>query len=74
MNLLDTPRSESPSIGFDTGSTRRTAAPASGARARSAPRLNSEALFGAGQEIEIAHGPAVYRLRITSLGKLILTK
>lgn len=38
------------------------------------PRLRSQALFAGGHEIEIQHGEAVYRLRITSLGKLILTK
>ncbi|WP_325420070.1 hemin uptake protein HemP [Aquabacterium sp.] len=38
------------------------------------PRLHSSALFGGTDEIEIAHGDALYRLRITSLGKLILTK
>ena len=37
-------------------------------------RLRSEVLFGNGSEVEIAHGEVVYRLRRTSLGKLILTK
>lgn len=40
----------------------------------SVPRLNSGQLFGPAQEVHIEHGGAVYRLRITSLGKLILTK
>ncbi len=40
----------------------------------SMPRLQSNDLLGAHQEIEIEHGTAVYRLRRTSLGKLILTK
>jgi hemin uptake protein HemP len=41
----------------------------------SAPRRwQSNELFGPAQEIEIAHGQAIYRLRLTSLGKLILTK
>jgi hemin uptake protein HemP len=31
-------------------------------------------LFAGANEIEIQHGEAIYRLRITSLGKLILTK
>jgi hemin uptake protein HemP len=31
-------------------------------------------LFDGTNEIEIQHGEAIYRLRITSLGKLILTK
>lgn len=34
----------------------------------------SEQLFGPLDEVQIAHGPFVYRLRKTSLGKLILTK
>ena len=37
-------------------------------------RWRSTELFGSAQEIEIEHGQAVYRLRLTSLGKLILTK
>ena len=39
-----------------------------------APRLNSEKLFAGRREIEIEHAGQVYRLRMTSLGKLILTK
>ena len=37
-------------------------------------RIDSQALLGAAQEVEIAHGLDVYRLRRTALGKLILTK
>jgi hemin uptake protein HemP len=37
-------------------------------------RWRSAELFGSAQEIEIEHGQAVYRLRLTALGKLILTK
>ncbi len=36
--------------------------------------LSSRQLMGRDQEIHIAHGAAMYRLRITALGKLILTK
>ena len=47
-------------------------------RAASSPatqaRWRASDLFGAAQEIEIQHGDAVYRLRQTALGKLILTK
>ena len=39
-----------------------------------AHRWHSADLFGAAREVEIEHGAAVYRLRLTSLGKLILTK
>lgn len=41
---------------------------------RTARRWRSADLFGAEQEIEIEHGRAIYRLRRTALGKLILTK
>ncbi|MFG6447021.1 hemin uptake protein HemP [Roseateles sp. BYS180W] len=37
-------------------------------------RLSSETLLGGEREIEIEHSGALYRLRLTSLGKLILTK
>jgi hemin uptake protein HemP len=37
-------------------------------------RLQSADLMGPDTEIEIQHGDALYRLRLTSLGKLILTK
>ena len=38
------------------------------------PRWRSTDLLGSAQEVEIEHGQAVYRLKVTSLGKLILTK
>lgn len=38
------------------------------------PRLSSRALLAGGREVEIEHDQAVYRLRVTALGKLILTK
>jgi len=38
------------------------------------PPLHSESLLCGHREREIHHGEAVYRLRLTSLGKLILTK
>jgi hemin uptake protein HemP len=37
-------------------------------------RFVSAQLFGETTEVEILHGESVYRLRLTSLGKLILTK
>jgi hemin uptake protein HemP len=37
-------------------------------------RLASASLFGGDNEVEIEHGKAIYRLRLTALGKLILTK
>lgn len=42
--------------------------------ARASRRWRSTDLFGLAHEIEIEHGQAVYRLRLTALGKLILTK
>jgi hemin uptake protein HemP len=37
-------------------------------------RIDSKTLLGAAQEVEINHVGQIYRLRRTSLGKLILTK
>jgi len=37
-------------------------------------RTSSQALFLGAHELEIEHNGALYRLRQTSLGKLILTK
>ena len=36
--------------------------------------IDSSTLFGRASEVRIAHRGAVYRLKQTSLGKLILTK
>ena len=49
----------------------RPAAPVAAACDR---RWHSAELFRNEQQIEIVHGQSVYRLRLTSLGKLILTK
>ncbi|MEO9874757.1 MAG: hemin uptake protein HemP [Anderseniella sp.] len=38
------------------------------------PRMSFDSLCAGKTEILITHGDAVYRLRQTSLGKLILTK
>jgi hemin uptake protein HemP len=37
-------------------------------------RIESRDLFGGGREVVIAHGGETYRLRLTALNKLILTK
>ncbi|MCV2360264.1 hemin uptake protein HemP [Paucibacter sp. TC2R-5] len=37
-------------------------------------RISSQSLLGNETEIEIEHGQQLYRLRLTALGKLILTK
>ena len=53
----------------------RAAAPAQEARAATpVRRIPSLELLGAAAEIEIEHAGQIYRLRRTSLGKLILTK
>lgn len=70
---MTTPRQTSGPV---AATTRAPAAPAPGvpASASSSRRWRSAELFGPAQEIEIEHGESVYRLRRTSLGKLILTK
>ncbi len=53
------------------------ALPAIAAEPAGAPRIRlvtSEELFAGFPEVQIAHGDALYRLRQTALGKLILTK
>ncbi|MEW5967334.1 MAG: hemin uptake protein HemP [Pseudomonadota bacterium] len=44
------------------------------ARARLPDPIPADRLFEGRQEIQIAHGDEIYRLRITRNGKLILTK
>jgi hemin uptake protein HemP len=51
--------------------TRAEAAPAPAGEPR---RLKSEDLFVGAREVLIAHNGQDYRLRITALGRLILTK
>ena len=46
----------------------------SGAVAAAPLRVSSDSLLSGAQEVEIEHNGAVYRLRQTALGKLILTK
>lgn len=45
-----------------------------GALAAAPLRVSSHSLLSGAQEVEIEHHGAVYRLRQTALGKLILTK
>ena len=49
-------------------------APAAEERRQAEPRISSRQLLGDAKEVLIEHHGAVYRLRETSLGKLILTK
>lgn len=48
--------------------------PASAPASAAPRRWHSADLLGAHREIEIEHGQVIYRLRLTSLGKLLLTK
>ena len=48
--------------------------PSAPPRAPKVRQISSEQLFADFPEVQIAHGDAIYRLRQTSLGKLILTK
>lgn len=48
--------------------------PPDGAEAPPTTRLHSDQLFRGREEVQIVHGQSLYRLRITSMGKLILTK
>jgi len=59
------------SLGAPSPADQRTRPVAESLQAR---RLSSEQLFAGFTEIEIEHGSALYRLKQTSLGKLILTK
>lgn len=48
--------------------------PAAGGRDAPPRRLDSRDLMAGRSEVEIVHGPVVYRLRRTGQDKLILTK
>jgi len=48
--------------------------PGGGAAAQPPRRVASDELFAGAVEVQIEHREQVYRLRRTSLGKLILTK
>jgi hemin uptake protein HemP len=74
MNLTQTITARTHDAVADADAFQRgfvTGAPARAANVRS---ITSEQLFAEFPEVQIAHGDAVYRLRQTSLGKLILTK
>jgi len=48
--------------------------PSPPSRAPATVRLDSAQLFGGAVEVQIDHHGAIYRLKQTALGKLILTK
>lgn len=71
MNLLDNP----PALAEAADDMLQRGAPAvAGPRAPKVRTITSEQLFADFPEVQITHGDAIYRLRQTSLGKLILTK
>lgn len=47
---------------------------AAGTRPHGRAVFDSDQIFGGADEVHIVHGDALYRLRRTALGKLILTK
>jgi hemin uptake protein HemP len=55
-------------------SVREQAPPTANALSGGVVRINSKQLFGGAGEVEINHNGTPYRLKQTSLGKLILTK
>ncbi|MCO5975835.1 hemin uptake protein HemP [Ideonella oryzae] len=56
------------------GLNKTRTAPSSGGPGSPCPRWDSRTLLGQAEQAEIHHGDQVYRLRLTALGKLILTK
>ncbi len=60
--------------GTGTSSAALTASPAQPTAPRDLRRLHSTELLAGGREAVIVHGQDEYRLRVTSNGKLILTK
>jgi hemin uptake protein HemP len=73
MNTLDTHAAPAAAASVDQELQRAFSAGAP-LRAPKVRVIASEQLFAGFPEVQIAHGDAVYRLRQTSLGKLILTK
>jgi len=71
MNDFDTPATPAAALA-DAFAQPLASSPAP--RAPKVRLITSEQLFADFPEVQIAHGDAVYRLRQTSLGKLILTK
>jgi hemin uptake protein HemP len=67
---IEPPRA-SPAASRDLRTSLREQTPSASPRRH---RVHTDALFDGANEIEIEHREAIYRLRITSLGKLILTK
>jgi hemin uptake protein HemP len=58
----------------DTRPDAATAAPSQVHPEPTTARWRSSELLGSAREVAIEHGGQIYRLRLTALGKLILTK
>ena len=63
-----------PSPALELAPARSHTAPGSAAAPGTSRRWRSADLLGNAHEVEIEHGASVYRLRLTGMGKLILTK
>ena len=67
-------RTTTRSLGYGQSPPSRTGREAPGEAARVPASMASEALFAGAREVQILHRGALYRLKQTALGKLILTK
>ena len=74
MNTSDALSARTDAATHDADAFERRFVMAAPARTANVRSITSEQLFAEFPEVQIAHGDAVYRLRQTSLGKLILTK
>ena len=74
MNASETPSHRAAAAHDDEAAFERAFVMAAPTRPATVRSITSEQLFADFPEVQIAHGDAVYRLRQTSLGKLILTK
>lgn len=73
-NGMNSKRHSPPNCDAAVGSVPPRSASCSDAAQASVTRMPSHALFLGASEVEIEHHGLLYRLRQTSLGKLILTK
>ena len=74
MSTIADPRLQPPAAPCAEGARRPAEAVARGHAASPVVCITSEQLFAGAAEVQIEHHGALYRLRRTSLGKLILTK
>lgn len=74
MNPGEPPADRQPRPAGQAGQAGASNVPEPRAGSGAPRRFDSTALFAGAQEVEIVHDDAIYRLRRTALGKLILTK